>query len=558
MAKKNNEKKYETEYRDDLIPEKAEKPAKVEKEKKSDSNSLALKITALSLAAVTVVMLVVGLVLMLGNNNIKLDYMKDNLGKYIVLDEDDYKNFPAEINVSKPTRELDVENAVLKALYANREEPDGDLPYVKNVDISAGDAVNIYYRGYTLTEDGKKEYFDGGCNFNSTKPTSLALGSGSFIPGFELNLVGKNQKNYATFEKISEGFVREGDIILITYSVYRGDGGLDNSKSAIIDLSDPNLDAKWGGGFADYWKPENNKIEINKNIESITVTSVTDGAKEDVYSNVKVTEIYRIDKSEEKPVLEVEAYFPNDYQKEDLQGKTAYFETFILSLQDYTVPTLDDKFITETLKLTADDLSSYAGETLVDKYKSKLYSDLEEEYRLDVQNAVATVFWDYVLEAAEFKKLPKGDVQSYYNSLFSQIEAAYPQYQSSYNTIDEFARAYLGLDSKADWEAAILKDAENSVKQKLAFYYIIREENFIPSDSEYQALYDELYEKELQTYLDYYGIKETDEDYAEKLQSAKDTIDGNYTESYWETQIMFEYGIEKICALAKITNKADK
>ena len=34
MAKKNNEKKYETEYRDDLISEKAEKPAKRGRKKK--------------------------------------------------------------------------------------------------------------------------------------------------------------------------------------------------------------------------------------------------------------------------------------------------------------------------------------------------------------------------------------------------------------------------------------------------------------------------------------------------------------------------------------------
>lgn len=520
-------------------------------------NALALKITAISLAAVTLILLVAGLVVGCTTNNTRLDYMKDNLSAYVTLSAEDYKNFPAEINVAKPT-DVDLEDKIIKVLYDNREEPkSGDAPYVKNIDVTAGDAVSIYYRGYTLTDDGKKNYFDGGCNFSSTTPTSLEIGSGSFITGFELNLVGKNQKNYATFEKVSEGFVKDDDIILITYSVFRGDGTTEESKSATIDLSDPEaIDAKWGAGFAKYWS--DNKIEIGKKIEgTITVGSVKDAAKEDAYTNVTVTEVYRIH-DDEKPVLEVEAFFPLDYSNADLQGKTAYFETFILAVKDYNVPELNDEFITGTLKITADELASYEGEGLVAKYKSMLKAELEEEYNEKVLDSVATVFWKHILEVAKFKKLPQGDIQTYYNSLYSQIESAYPNYQSSYSSLDAFARAYLGLDSKADWEAEIRKDAEQSVKQKLAFYYIIRQENFVPTDAEYQALKTELYNSEVESYLEYYGIKETDSDYADKLQSAKDLIESTYADSYWDTQIIFEYGIEKICSLAKVTNKADK
>ena len=527
-------------------------------ESKSEKNSFALKITAISLAAVTVILLVAGLIIALTTNNTRLNYMEDNLSAYITLSVDDYKNFPAEINVAKPT-ELEVNDKIIKLLCANRVEPEGDAPYKKNIPVAAGDAVSIYYRGYTLTAEGKKDYFDGGCNFSSATPSSLEIGSGSFIPGFELNLVGKNQKDYATFEKVDEGYVKADDIILITYSVFRGDGSKEESKSATIDLSDAEaVDAKWGAGFAEYWTNAEAKHEIGKKIEdTITVGSIKDAAKEDAYTNVTVTEVYRIH-DDDKPVLEVEAFFPLSYSKEELQGKTAYFETFILAVKDYEAPEFDEKFITETLKVTADDLVSYEGEGIVEKYKSLLKEEAEEDYKDQVLDAVATVFWKHILEVAKFKKLPKGDVQSYFNSLHSQIETAYPNYQSSYSTLDAFARAYLGLDSKADWEAELRKDAEQSVKQKIAFYYIIRQENFIPGDAEYQALKKELYDREIESYLEYYGIKETDKDYADKLQSAKDLIDSTYADSYWDTQVIFEYGVEKICALAKVTNKADK
>ena len=550
---KNNEKKVSK-----AADSEAKKVAQndTQTENKTEKNALALKITAICLAAVTVVLLVAGLIIGITTNNTRLDYMKDNLSAYITLSADDYKSFPAEINVSKVT-DVDVENKILQVLYANREEPEGDAPFKKNIEISAGDAVSIYYRGYTLTADGKKDYFDSGCNFSSKTPTSLEIGSGSFIPGFELNLVGKNQKDYATFEKVGEGYIKEDDIILITYSVFRGDGSKEESKSATIDLSDPEaVDAKWGAGFAEYWTSEKREIGV-KIEETITVGSIKDGAKEDAYTNVTITEAYRIN-DDEKPVLEVEAYFSASYSVESLQGKTARFETFVLAVQDYEAPELDDKFITETLKVSADDLASYDGEGLVAKYKNMIKEELEEEYNDKVLEAVATVFWKHILEVAEFSKLPNGDVQSYYNSLYSQIETAYPNYQSSYGSLDAFARAYLGLDSKADWEAELRNNAEQSVKQKLAFYYIVRQENFIPTDAEYEALKTELYNREVESYLEYYGIKKTDKDYEDKLKSAQELINTTYADSYWDTQVIFEYGIEKICEFAKVTNKADK
>ena len=61
-----------------------------------------------------------------------------------------------------------------------------------NFALGAGDSVSIYYYGYLINEYGEKVIVDGMSNFADANPYSLVLGSGSFVPGFELNMVGLN------------------------------------------------------------------------------------------------------------------------------------------------------------------------------------------------------------------------------------------------------------------------------------------------------------------------------------------------------------------------------
>ena len=56
---------------------------------------------------------------------------------------------------------------------------------VKNQPIKYGDSAYIYYTGYL-----NGTAFEGGSNASSKEPHELAIGSGSFIPGFEDGLIG--------------------------------------------------------------------------------------------------------------------------------------------------------------------------------------------------------------------------------------------------------------------------------------------------------------------------------------------------------------------------------
>ena len=74
----------------------------------------------------------------------------------------------------------------------------------------------------------------------------------------------------------------------------------------------------------------------------------------------------------------------------------------------------------------------------------------------------------------------------------------------------------------------------------------------LPTDEEYQALYDELFGEYLQSYLDYYGITEESDNYELKVESATKEILSTYGESYWRESVYYEFAINYILDLANV------
>lgn len=509
-------------------------------------------------AAVALVGITLGIVLgIIFNKKKSFDYNTANLSKYVTLDEKYYNGYNVKVDIPEIT-DADVEEEMLKLLCANKIVPEGPVYNIPGITISAGDIANIYYRGYTMEND-IKTYFDGGCNFADTY-TALEIGSGTFVPGFESGLINKNQENYATMTKHESGVVRPGDLISITYSMLSGDGTSKRAQTVLIDLSDPELDDRWGEGFRAYFlnkiidkdKVYATGVSSDEALKVKTVSKDDGSAKYDIYFDITISVACRISEGEK---LIVEGKFPTDYTSEDLRGKTGYFEVYIVSVKDYDVPVLNDAFITDTLKVSADELAKYEGDNLVEKYKKLLKEELNTERDEKITAFIENTFWDQAIANAEFKKLPESELDKHVNSAISDLTALFEGGYGSYynNDFDAFARAYLELSSNADWRAQLRKDAEASVKQRLVFYYIVREENIKPSDAEYNAIYDKVFAEHLQDYLDYYKITEDSEGYAEKLETAKETIKNTYGDSYWSELVIYEYAMEKIVSFANVS-----
>lgn len=479
-----------------------------------------------------------------------LDYYNMKLNKlerYIKISPEDYKSFDVIVNLD-PVTDLAVENEILKLRYSHRKATDGKNK-VGQV-VKAGDTANIYYYGYTLDENGEKVPFSGGSNFSSSV-TSLGIGSGNMIVGFELALVNVNSADYRTMTKRTEGVVDGDNIVTITYDFVSFDGAIEKEVSATIDLS-TDVNAKYGEGFKEYLIGK----EIGKTIEDpLLIDKVgTDGiTRSDTYSNVKIAN--SIDFSEGE-TLTIDVTFPRPYSSTDLEGKSVKFDIYIVTSVSYETPDFNDEFITETLKVTAEDLAEYEGETLTEKYTAKIRADLEKTYQDNVNATIEEALWNHYHKVVNVKKLPKSEVNTFYTNYENEINTYYSTYQSYYTSFDQAARDYLQIGSTADWRAALTERAEESVTEKLIFYYIARTENLLPSDEEKAAGYEDMFQEMLDAYLEQNKVNrddfETEEKYNEEVEKYKSLILANYGEDYIMESVVFEHVMKTLRSYANV------
>ena len=512
-------------------------------------------IIAIVAAVVALAIIIVGIII-LANRDKSFDYNKAKLSKYVYVPEEMYKGYNVTINIPEIT-DADVEEEIIKIQCANKITPEGPIYSYPNTVISAGDMVTLYYRGYTL-ENGVKKYFDGGCNFASeVSKTELEIGSGSFVPGFESGLIGETAEKYAQLNRLESGTVKEGDIISLTYSVVKAGGASLKDQTVLIDLSDETLDDRWGRGFTEFFIGKTIDADTQfatgntKEDKYLIVPSVEGGKNDtDVYLDMSINVACRPTLGE---TLVIETRFPHDYTSADLAGKTGYFEVYIQGVRDYGTPEFNDTFITETLKFTAEDLSGYQGETLVEKYKGYIKDILNAERDAEIKYAIEDSFWAQLMACVEIKKLPESEVDRHYNSALVDITDMFEGgYNNYYADLDTFARSYLELSTSADWRAYLREDAEQSVKQRIAFYYIVQQENLRPNDEEYAEIYEYVFEEHLQEYLDYYKITESSSNYNEQVEYAKQIVAETYGQEYWDECVLYDYVIAEMISRANV------
>ncbi len=464
-----------------------------------------------------------------------VNYTEDDLGKYIALSESDYKGFLSAPDFKAPT-DAELNRAIMSLLYKNRDE---DAQYnganVLNVPITVGDTVYLYYRGYTVGEDGREQDIEGASNFSSSSLYALDIGSLTFIPGFEESLIGVNPDDYERFERKESGEVLAGDVIYLTYNALYPDGTANSKSSERIDLSDPNTDSRYGIGFCEHFTG----AEIGKKMDSVTFEQASGSA---VYYDIKV----EFATSCERSPLTIEATFPEDYRESSLSGVNAKFDVYIRHIKVYNTPEYNDKFITDTLKITADELSAYEGESLTEKHRESLRYSLTEE-----------AFWKYLAGRVTVKKLPESEVERVYEEYYYEATSLYTTYYSSvYSSLAEFAAAWYQVPDGMDWLDYIREKANGVITEKLMFYYIARAEGLLPEGETYDRLYAEVTEEYLAYYANDIYKEELDKltDPAEKekrLLEIKGEMLDYYGEEYFAEMVYYDHALPEIIALGK-------
>ena len=570
----------------------------------------------------------------------RFDYLSGNISKYITLSKEDYSGYEVNATVPLPS-ELDVDERILQTLAKHKSKTPLNNGYYYRPDapIANGWKLRIWYMGYTLDEDGKKVEIEGTSNFTSTSATELEIGSGSFVSGFEISLIGKYMADYSKFSSVVKGSVRADDIVIVTMDAMLTESPAERYQNLKIDLAADDVDEMWGAGFRDALTG----IEIGTTLqdplvlrmpngfdavyENVKVTSAirptvtyTDGsysngeritveytvtptngearvertsftldeaviggnfggalrellytllgggeigeqktaAKTDiegnVYSNPKVVSAER---REDKPIT-LDAHFPYDYGEKSLRGKTVKFDVYVTDAVVYNAPTLTDEFITETLKITAESLADYEGQTLTEKYREKVRAELMAEYDAVLEAQTDELVWEHLLSCVSYDDgvMPKGELRAVMNSYIEDFEAFCELYSNEYETEAYAAVDYFGISDGSKWREYVREIAVKDIVERMIFYYIAREESFLPDGQTELSLYNEKVDSLLSDYLEYKKCKRenysTEEEYLAAVAAYRlEVIEKNGEAAIIEA-VRYEYVMPKIIALATV------
>jgi FKBP-type peptidyl-prolyl cis-trans isomerase (trigger factor) len=490
------------------------------------------------------------------------DYLTSDLSEYLTISAEDYKNYEADLSKIKDVTDEDVQFEIYKVLASKKDTVplDNGTGY-KGAVAKNGDVVYINYYGYKLDDEGRKIILTQGMSNMLSAPSSLALGSGQMVSGFEYGIIGKSATNYAKLVKRTSGTIANDDVIFVTYTAAYPDGTTKSSVTERIDLSKP-VDDLYGEGFKDFI--------VGKSIGKITFTAADGSASNSgvfKYNNkgdvayTSMTVNFASDGEKNATPLTVDAYFSNDYHTVELRGERCKFDVYIDYVVKFDTPTLTDEFVKDTLKLE-DTVKDYEGETLADKYTAYVRDNLEKTVKDAKDDIREDAMWDAFVDKATFYKLPKSKVDKQYNELYAQLKATYEANADAYasyygiKSFDAYVRAASGsTDATAKAEDLIRGTAQTTVKELLVFYYIIRNENMVLDE----ARYSEVYENVLKTYIEEYAKQNsisrdnyaTDEAYENAMRAARYDVIAILGEETMQHNVYFDACVDTMISWAK-------
>ncbi len=169
--------------------------------------------------------------------------------------------------------------------------------------------------------------------------------------------------------------------------------------------------------------------------------------------------------------------FPENYGKEDLNGKPVVFEVTINKIQELILPELTEEIIKE---YTKDKCSTE------EELKAFLKDELTEESSREKLNLSKDTYWEKTVANATVIKFPENIIEEYVQNYVNYYE----QYAAMYGaTLEEF----LGY-TEEKFRSEIKTKAEAYYKEQMVLYAAMYEENYDSNivESEYNAWLENL------------------------------------------------------------------
>lgn len=208
-----------------------------------------------------------------------------------------------------------------------------------------------------------------------------------------------------------------------------------------------------------------------------------------------------------------EGSFPDPYTgNPDFSGKPVTFTITVNYINgETTLPELTDEFV-QTVSDTSKTVKEYREEI-----KKMLSENSTTDYDMQLQEAA----WQAVLEKAEIKGYPDGEVEQLKSQLVEQYKTAA---KDAGMEVEDFLQQFYGM-SEEDFNKQAEEAAKESVKQKIIADAIAEQEKLIPKDDELEKEYEALAEQ--YGYADVDALKEAADE-----ETLKDIIISNRVKKF--------------------------
>ncbi len=179
--------------------------------------------------------------------------------------------------------------------------------------------------------------------------------------------------------------------------------------------------------------------------------------------------------------------FPENYGSTELAGKAVIFKVWVEYIVQYTIPEFNDDFVGNVLEF----------EGSAEEYREQIKKELQDELTAEAESEALSALMSKLLSDAEIHEYPEQGVNYWFGVYEDQFEyymQYYAMYGYSFDSLDDFVTAYLGLGEDEDWRDVVTESAQEMVASSLVYNIIAKQQSLTVTDAEFSDAATELAE----------------------------------------------------------------
>ncbi len=169
----------------------------------------------------------------------------------------------------------------------------------------------------------------------------------------------------------------------------------------------------------------------------------------------------------------IDVTFPEDYGKDELNGKDAQFEICIVSAVRKVAPEYNDAFV-----------ASNTDCQTVEEYEASVRAKLEEQYAENSNSYNESNVTTTVIENATILEYPEKEMEDMLNTTMDNVKTEAEAYGYS---IPDYIQARYGVDSEETFHEYLKEAIRDFMNEKIVICAIATAENITVTDDEIKA-----------------------------------------------------------------------